>query len=155
MLTRLSFENAVKQFIMAVAAYCLCSFLPWLLNRFPRLMCLGWFYTLAGIGMLTVVLAVGSEVFGAKNWLTIQNVTFQPSEFVKLTFILSMAALLIKETKSKYGNLLWVSVVAALHVGLLALANDFGGALICPYKEAKECIAYMCTVRPKRGILRR
>ncbi len=129
-LARLSFDNAVKQFIMSVTAYCLCSFLPWILKRFPKLMGLGRLYTLVGIGMLTVVLAVGSEAFGAKNWLTIQNVTFQPSEFVKLTFILSMAALLIRETKSKYSNLLWVSVVAALHVGLLALANDFGGALI-------------------------
>ena len=129
-LARLSYDNAVKQFIMAVAAYCMCSFLPWILKRFPKLMGLGRLYTLVGIGMLTVVLAVGSEVFGAKNWLTIQNVTFQPSEFVKLTFILAMAALLIKETKSKYRNLMWVSVVAALHVGLLALSNDFGGALI-------------------------
>lgn len=129
-LARLSYDNAVKQFVMAVVAYQVCSFIPWLLRRFPGLVRLGWLYTLAGLGMLTVVLAVGSEVFGAKNWLTIKNITFQPSEFVKLTFILSMAALLIRETGSKYKNLLTVSIVAALHVGLLALSNDFGGALI-------------------------
>ena len=129
-LARLSFDSAVKQFVMAVLAYCLCSFLPWILKRFPGLMGLGWLYTLAGLGMLILVLAVGSEVFGAKNWITIKSITFQPSEFVKLTFILSMAALLTREAKSKYRNLLLVSVVAALHVGLLALSNDFGGALI-------------------------
>lgn len=129
-LARLSFDSAVKQFIMAVLAYCLCSFLPWILKKFPGLMGLGWLYTLVGLGLLAVVLVMGSEVFGAKNWLTIKNITFQPSEFVKLTFILSMAALLIRESKSKYRNLLLVSVVAALHVGLLALSNDFGGALI-------------------------
>lgn len=129
-LTRLSYDNAVKQFIMAVVAYQVCSFIPWLLRRFPGLMRLGWLYTLAGLGMLAVVFAIGSEVFGAKNWLTIKSITFQPSEFVKLTFILSMAALLIRETGSKYKNLMMVSIVAALHVGLLALSNDFGGALI-------------------------
>ncbi len=129
-LTRLSFDSAVKQFIMAVFAYCLCSFLPWLIKKFPGLMRLGLLYTLVGLGLLAVVLILGSEVFGAKNWLTIKNITFQPSEFVKLTFILSMAALLIREAKSKYRNLMLVSVVAALHVGLLALSNDFGGALI-------------------------
>ena len=37
-LARLSYDNAVKQFIMAVAAYCMCSFLPWILKRFPKLM---------------------------------------------------------------------------------------------------------------------
>ena len=91
---------------------------------------LGWMYTLAGLGLLAIVLVLGSEVFGAKNWLSIKGITFQPSEFVKLTFILAMAALLIREAESKYRNLLLVSVVAALHVGLLALSNDFGGALI-------------------------
>ncbi len=130
MLTRLSFESAVKQFIMAVLAYCLCSFLPWVLKRFPGLIRFGGLYALTGLGLLAVVLLAGSEIFGAKNWLTIKNFTFQPSEFVKLTFVLAMAALLIREAKSKYRNLLLVSVVAALHVGMLALSNDFGGALI-------------------------
>jgi len=129
-LARLSLESAVKQFVMAVFAYCLCSFLPWIIKRFPGLMRLGWLYMLAGIGLLLVVLLLGSEVFGAKNWLTIKSITFQPSEFVKLTFILCMAALLVREGKSKYRNLLLVSIVAAVHVGLLALSNDFGGALI-------------------------
>lgn len=130
MLTRLSFESAVKQFIIAVLAYCLCSFLPLILKKLPGLERLGALYTLAGLGLLAVVLVLGSEVFGAKNWLTIKSITFQPSEFVKLTFILAMAALLVREKGSKYRNLLLVSVVAALHVGLLALSNDFGGALI-------------------------
>lgn len=130
MLARLSYASAVKQFVMAVLAYCLCSFLPWILKHFPKLPQMGFLYTLLGLVLLAVVLAAGSEVFGAKNWLTIKSVTFQPSEFVKLTFVLSMAALLIRDAKSKYKNLLLVSVVAALHVGMLALSNDFGGALI-------------------------
>ena len=129
-LTRLSFESAVKQFVMAVLAYCLCSFLPWIIKRFPGVTRLGTLYTLVGLGLLLIVLITGSEVFGAKNWLTIKSITFQPSEFVKLSFILAMAALLTREVKSKYRNLLLVSVVAAMHVGLLALSNDFGGALI-------------------------
>lgn len=129
-LARLSFESAVKQFIMAVLAYCLCSFFPQVLKHIPKLPQFGLFYTLTGLVLLTVVLAAGSKVFGAKNWLTIKSITFQPSEFVKLTFILSMAALLLRETKNKYRNLCLVSAVAALHVGLLALSNDFGGVLI-------------------------
>lgn len=130
MLARLFFDSAIKQFVMAVAAYGICIILPWLLRRFPSVTKLGWMYTGMGLGMLFLVLVIGNEEFGAKNWLTIHNFKFQPSEFVKLTFILSMAALLIQETKNKYKNLCLVSVVAALHVGLLALSNDFGGALI-------------------------
>ncbi len=129
-LTRLSYNNAVKQFILAVAAYGICLLIPLVLRIFRRLEKLGWLYVLTGMGMLGVVLVLGSSVFGAKNWLTIRGVTFQPSEFVKLLFVLSMAALLVRKTEHKYRNLLLVSVVAALHVGMLALSNDFGGALI-------------------------
>ncbi len=129
-LARLSFDNAIRQFVMAVIAYGICLLIPWVLKKIPNLERLGILYTLLGLGLLAVVLVLGSEVFGAKNWLTIKGITFQPSEFVKLTFILSMAALLVRKTESKYKNLLLVSIVAALHVGLLALSNDFGGALI-------------------------
>ena len=130
MLTRLSFAHAMKQFLMAVLAFCLCTFLPWVFRKIPGLWKFGVLYSLVGPALLLAVLFLGSEVFGAKNWLTIKQVTFQPSEFVKLTFILSMAALLVRETKHKYRNLVLVTVVAVLHVGLLALSNDFGGALI-------------------------
>ncbi len=129
-LLRLDYGNAVKQFVMAAAAFSICLFLPFVLKTLPKLETLGWLYTSVGLFLLGIVLLLGSEVFGAKNWLTIRNFTFQPSEFVKLTFILSMAALLVRETKGKYKNLLVVSFVAALHVGMLALSNDFGGALI-------------------------
>jgi len=130
MLARLDLQSALKQFVMAVAAYCLCSLLPWICRKFPVLVRLGKLYTLVGVALLSLVLIAGSEVFGAKNWLTIKSITFQPSEFVKLTFILAMAALLVRDAKSKYGNLFLVSAVAAIHVGLLAMSNDFGGALI-------------------------
>lgn len=130
MLTRLSMSHAVKHFVFAVLAFSMCTVIPLVLRCIKKLESLRWIYTALGLGLLLVVLIMGSSIFGAKNWLTIHNITFQPSEFVKLLFVLSMAALLVRETKNKYKNLLLVSVVAALHVGMLALANDFGGALI-------------------------
>ena len=129
-ISRLSFGHAMRHFVFAVLAFAVCTMIPPVLRMIKKLENLRWVYTAIGLGLLLVVLIMGSEVFGAKNWLTIQNITFQPSEFVKLLFVLSMAALLVRETGKKYKNLLLVSVVAALHVGMLALANDFGGALI-------------------------
>lgn len=130
MLARLAVENAVKQFVFAVLAFAVSMLIPLILKCVKRLEALCWVYVLAGLALLAVVLVLGSSIFGAKNWLTIQNVTFQPSEFVKLLFVLAMAALLVRKTENKYKNLLLVSVIAALHVGMLALSNDFGGALI-------------------------
>lgn len=129
-LTRLSMNVAVKQFIMAVLAFAVSMLIPPMLRIVKQLEKLWLLYLLAGVGLLLVVLVMGSDIFGARNWLTIRNFTFQPSEFVKLLYILSLASLLVRKTQSKYSNLLLVSIVAAVHVGLLALSNDFGGALI-------------------------
>lgn len=129
-LARLSMSNAVKQFVFAVLAFAVSMAIPLMLRCVRKLENLRWIYVLAGLGLLFLVLVMGSSFFGAKNWLTIHNITFQPSEFVKLLFVLAMAALLVRETESKYKNLILISVIAAMHVGMLALSNDFGGALI-------------------------
>lgn len=130
LLTRLSQEHASKQFIFAILGFSASLLIPWMLRciRIPQKF--GWVYAAGGLVLLFLVLWNGSSVFGAKNWLTVKNITFQPSEFVKILFLLSLSALLTRKTEKKYGNLLLVSIVAALHVGMLALSNDFGGALI-------------------------
>ena len=130
MLTRLSFSYAIKQFIIAVIAYMISLLIPLILKYLPEISKLGWLYTILGLLLLFGVLVTGSTIFGARNWLTIKNITFQPSEFVKLLFILSLAGCLIRETKHKYFNLFFVSFIAFLHVSILVLSNDFGGALI-------------------------
>lgn len=130
MLTRLSQEHAARQFVFAVLAFSVSLLIPFFLRWIRSPQAFGWLYAGCGIALLFLVLWNGSSIFGAKNWLTVKNITFQPSEFVKLLFLLSLAALLTRKTEKKYENLLLVSVVAALHVGILALSNDFGGALI-------------------------
>lgn len=165
MLARLSFDKAVRQFVFAVAAMALSICLPFILEKVKGLSKLGWFYAAGGLALLLLVLLNGVSFFGAKNWLSIKGVVFQPSEFVKLLYLLALAALFSatwlfqkkprqktkKHTEKEQGekkrlkkglkkeqkkdwqywlHLLIVSAVAAAHVGLLALSNDFGGALI-------------------------
>lgn len=135
-LTRLSFEKAVRQFVFAVMAMALSICLPLLLKKIRCLPKLGWFYAAGGLALLLLVLLNGVSFFGAKNWLSIKGVTFQPSEFVKLLYLFALSALfsakwLFKKKEGQYWlQLLLVSAVAAAHVGMLALSNDFGGALI-------------------------
>ncbi|MGN0506923.1 MAG: FtsW/RodA/SpoVE family cell cycle protein [Lachnospiraceae bacterium] len=140
MLTRLSFDKAARQFVFAVAAMGVCLCLPFLLEKFKFLSKLGWLYAAGGLALLLLVLLNGISIFGAKNWLSIKGIVFQPSEFVKLLYLLALSALLSEwkfRTKRKenqgrqdFLHLLIISIVAALHVSLLAISNDFGGALI-------------------------
>ncbi|MCR4909404.1 MAG: rod shape-determining protein RodA [Lachnospiraceae bacterium] len=55
-----------------------------------------WFYYAAGILLLLAVRLFGRKVGGAKRWLIIAGVQFQPSEVVKFLLILFFAAFIMK-----------------------------------------------------------
>lgn len=61
-------------------------------------------YILFGLNiiLLLVVLAYGHTRLGAQRWVMIAGVGFQPSEFVKLTFILALSAYLGHRAKFSY-----------------------------------------------------
>lgn len=128
MLTRLSFDKAVKQFLIATAALGLCLVIPLLMDKIKHLARLGWIYGVFGVLLLSSVFVWGVENYGATNWIRIAGITFQPSEFVKLIFVFCIAALLSKRTDFKY--IILVTALAALHVIILVLEKDLGGALI-------------------------
>lgn len=56
------------------------------------LRCSGWVYGLA-IGLLLLVLVAGQSVNGAKRWISIAGIQFQPSEIAKFSMILMLARL--------------------------------------------------------------
>lgn len=128
MLTRLSYDKAVKQFVIASAALGLCLILPLLIDKLKYLSKLGWLYGVFGVIFLTSVLLWGVENYGATNWIRIAGFTFQPSEFVKILFVFCIASLLSKRTDFRY--IFFVTALAALHVVVLVLEKDLGGALI-------------------------
>jgi len=128
MLTRLNYDKAVKQFIIALASVVIGLFIPELIFRFEFLKDIKWVYALSGVFMLGIVLVLGSVTNGSKISYTIFGLTFQPSEFVKIIFIFFLAAAVFKDQSFK--NLCMVAVVAALHVIILVLSKDLGSALI-------------------------
>ena len=75
-----------------------------------------------------MVLILGSVTQGSKISYTILGFTLQPSEFVKILFILFMAAALY--WGNDFRRMCSVSVAAAVHVIILVLSRDLGSALI-------------------------
>lgn len=128
MLTRLSYNKAIKQLAFACGIMLICLVVPVIIEKFKYLKNFGWFYGLAGLILLMMVLAFGSEVYGATNWITIAGFGFQPSEFVKILFVFFAASLLSKSTA--FFDVVKVSAVAAIHVLVLVAEKDLGGALI-------------------------
>jgi cell division protein FtsW (lipid II flippase) len=80
------------------------------------------------LALLIVNLLFGSSMFGAKNWLVVGGVSFQPSEFVKVAFVFAGAATLDRLFARR--NLLLFMAYSGACVLALAVMRDFGSALI-------------------------
>ena len=128
MLTRLDMGLAVRQFVIVLISVAVALCVPWLLKRFPEIKNISWIYGLLGIIPLGVVLLLGSTTYGSKLSYSILGLSFQPSEFIKIVFVLFVAAAFYKSTDLL--QVAYVTAVAGLHVLFLAASRDLGGALI-------------------------
>ncbi len=128
MLARLNYDMAVKQVMIVAFSFLVCLLVPLVMRSRMNLRRFGWFYGFAGIGALLLVLLVGTTKQGATNWISIAGFSVQPSEFVKLLFVLCVAALFKEQTS--FRRVCAVTVLAAIHVLLLVAQTDLGGALI-------------------------
>lgn len=126
--TRLDLEDGIKQSVLAGAALLLCLLVPLLIRKITIFPKLGWGYAFLGIALLSWVLAAGTEIYGATNWVQVLGITFQPSEVVKILYVFMLAAFLSK--KADFRQVVLVALLSAVHVFLLVLEKDLGGALI-------------------------
>ncbi len=80
---------------------------------------------LAGFGLCVVVLFVGDTLNGAKRWLDLGFVSFQPSEAAKLAVIVFLATIISQMPKQigKFSALVKVMVIVAPMAGIVALEN--------------------------------
>lgn len=128
MLTRLSYERAVKQFVIVAFSIAVTMIIPFFVHKLKFLKSLTWVYAVVGIVPLAAVLILGTTTYGSKISYSIGGVTFQPSEFVKIIFVFFVASALYAST-----SFLQVAVtagVAGIHVMILVLSRDLGSALI-------------------------
>ena len=128
MLSRLSYNKAVKQFVIVVLASVLALIIPWIVSRAKSLVSMSYIYCFSGIAFLATVLIIGQLTYGAKLSIEIAGFSFQPSEFVKILFVFFIASLFNKSTSFRY--VLISAAFAGLHVIILVLSRDLGSALI-------------------------
>lgn len=128
MVSRLDVDKAVRQFKIILVSYIICMFVPLIVSRVKLLSKLRWIYAAIGILPLSLVLILGETTLGSKLSFTVQGITFQPSEMVKLLFVLFLAASLYQSTSLL--NVIVTTIVAGAHVLILVLSRDLGSALI-------------------------
>ena len=128
MLTRLSYEFAVKQFVIAAVSVAITLLIPYFISRWRFLRSLTWVYALLGITLLGVVAVLGAVSHGAKLSFSVAGVTVQPSEFIKIIFVFFVASMFYESTE--FIHVVKATVVAGLHVVILVQSKDLGAALI-------------------------
>lgn len=138
-LTRLSYDRAVKQVLIAIASLILTSVIPYILMKFQNLRRFYYAFAALGVLMLLIVLVFSGTVHGSKLNINIGGVTFQPSEFVKLLFVFAIAGLLSRQEMIRPGksapsvrlkDIMISAVIACAHILILVLSKDLGSALI-------------------------
>lgn len=128
MLVRQELRQSIVQTIaMACGMVCFCIIIKLIENpdriekfRIPL-------YILA-IGMLVVNILFAKVTNGAANWISIGGISVQPSEFVKVIYILVSASALDKLLTNK--NLLQFIIFSVICVGALFLMSDLGTAVV-------------------------
>jgi cell division protein FtsW (lipid II flippase) len=144
-LTRISYDKAVRQFQIAAVSLLAALIIPVLIRKCSFLLQkISWLYAVAGLVLLAAVALLGEKSSGANLSLTFGSVTLQPSEFVKIIFVFFVAARLSASTE--FRDVAVTTVVAALHVAILVVSRDLGGALI--FFITYLCVLYVATRKP-------
>lgn len=80
---------------------------------------------IAAFGMCTLVLFVGEELNGAKRWLDLGFISFQPSEMAKLAIIVFLATIISQMPRQmgKFSSLVKVMLMVMPMVAIVASEN--------------------------------
>lgn len=118
----------VKQFITVCLGLGLFFFLCWYLRDLDRALKSRRFLVIGSIVLFLINIFLGTRIYGAVNWVKIAGFSIQPSELVKVAYIMVGAATLDELFQKK--NLTLFIGFSIFCLGCLAFMGDFGTAAI-------------------------
>ncbi|HIJ59778.1 MAG TPA: rod shape-determining protein RodA [Nitrospirae bacterium] len=120
----------LKQILWLVAS--LCCLVLMVLFDYMWIQRFSLYLYIAGMLMLVLVLIIGKSAMGAQRWIEIGPLTFQPSEFFRLIFIISYSAYLttLREPLSHKTYLKSALLFALLPLILLFKQPDLGTTIL-------------------------
>ena len=121
-------ESLIKELLAVCAGVCVFLVVCWSLRDLERAKAVRYLAAVAGMGLLVFNLIFGVEKYGARNWIQLGGLSFQPSEFVKVCFIY-VGASTLSRLMAKRNIILFIAYSAAI-CACLALMKDFGTAVI-------------------------
>ncbi|MDD6046616.1 MAG: FtsW/RodA/SpoVE family cell cycle protein [bacterium] len=125
---RISPETALRQ-LMMLGAGILGMLLMMVLMRRPHIFrILSIPMALISLGILCALLFIGKESGGARNWISVAGILFQPSEFVKVALVFLLADAMTEHTHVR--DLIPLFLFVGAVTVLLVLQRDLGAAML-------------------------
>lgn len=128
MVYRLVPNSAWKQFVILAIGTAMSFGIPAIMKFEEFWMRAKYILAGVGIGLLGITLILGKTSFGANLSIDFGLFSLQPSEFVKLSYVLFLAG--IFSGNEKISTYIISAILAAVHVIILILSNDLGAGLI-------------------------
>jgi rod shape determining protein RodA len=98
--------------------------------RYENLLQYHWYlYTAVNISLVAVMI-IGRSAKGAQRWINIAGIQVQPSEFAKLAMIITLAALLHKNTASSLSTVGRAMAFTAIPWALVFIQPDLATSLV-------------------------
>lgn len=117
-----------QQLVMTIIGLCiLIGLSQW---QYELLLEFHWLIYAITCIVLIIVIFAGETVNGAQSWLNFAGFNFQPSEFAKISIIITLASLLHHQDASKFSSILKVLIITTIPWVLILLQPDLGTSLV-------------------------
>ncbi|NOX66012.1 MAG: rod shape-determining protein RodA [Chlorobi bacterium] len=122
--------NFNKQLVFAVVSVVIFFIVYLLPARTFRVVAIPTF--LISLGLLAAVIFMGKTVYGAKSWMSLGPIGFQPSEFAKIGTILFLAHWLSmpKRDINNLKELFYTITLSMIPIMLILMEPDMGTAIV-------------------------
>ncbi len=135
MLTRIDPSYGERQmlwFIVSVGVFFVSYFMYRAVKIKNKLF---WLYAGASVALFTATLLFGRTIHGAKNWIYFGNQGFQPSELIRILYVLALSCLfgtgdgkLLSGSDTKKSML--ITAYVYINLGFLVLQREWGIAVL-------------------------
>lgn len=147
---KVDYGDFQTQLVASVLGLCVVIVLS--LIDYNRLIRLWWLYAPVAVGLVLLTFtSLGYRRAGADDqaWLSIGGFQLQPSELLKLAFILSFSYHLAKdeENMNKLPHMLLLCLHAIVPIGLVALQGDYGTAIVFVFIFAASILTAKIALR--------
>jgi cell division protein FtsW (lipid II flippase) len=128
MLARLNMETAVRQLIWLVIGTVILYLTIVIVKRATDFGRLNYLMMAAAFGLIAFSFLFSKTVGGARNWVNIAGISFQPSEIAKVLYII-VSAYFFAERRAILAIIAYAGFAGACVITLV-LSNDLGAALL-------------------------